>query len=192
MSLSFRWWEHLIISSSYKVCAHCKLLYWKECPYKGDKSGIYSKFLAQHIIWIFWISFPFVSSAKMSSQSRISCVFVWATDLVWTIYRCTRLSEWVGDQRCRHQGCWKARSQCCPSLLFLFISLLSPSHTCHLLAAVFFSVPALFSLCLLIIFSCKAFFFLTDSLFIHALCRPLVSSVQFNFSSIACSLLLLL
>lgn len=116
-------------------------------------------------------------------QSLESPAYLCLTDLVWTCHFCIRLSEWVGNQRCQHQGCWKACSQigmmdsCIPlsqknpnilSFCFSTASLslfsLSSSHACPLLATVFLSCCFLYPLWLLIIFSRDVFFSLTTFL----------------------------
>lgn len=132
------------------------------------------------MVWIFGVSFPLVSSAKVSSESRISCVFVcdWPGLNPPPLHQAVRVSRRSEMPTSRLlKGLLTAR--CDSSLhsplflfiyvLFLFLSSLFPPLSqpclwcmCFACCGVSLFVLSLFSLCLLIIFSRKAFFFLIN------------------------------
>lgn len=107
--------------------------------------------------WFECFRFPSPCSLLLTCHQRQespACLCV--TDLAWTLHRCTRLSERVGDQRRQHQGSWKARSQRCVTAPSVHLSpgltsrryasppLCSPLSRCHAcpsLAAVYLCLP---------------------------------------------------
>ncbi len=111
--------------------------------------------------WLEYFGFPSPwSLLPKCRQSQESPACLRATDLVWTLHRCTRLSERVGDQRCQHQGCCKVRSQRCLMAPSIHLSpILIPLLSVFLLLFILFlppSLPVMLVLCLLLCFSVRA------------------------------------
>lgn len=159
----------------------------------------------RHDCSILFTFYQYVLGFFFSCQSPESPAYLWLTDLVWTLHCCIRISECVGNQRCQHQGCWKAHLMdssilfspkslylmllffCCFFFSFFPLSQSCSSFACRCLSQFLFSAPSmvahyLFSQCVL---SLSLLFFLC------VFCRPLLGSSQFTFSGSSCGLSLL-
>lgn len=147
------------------------------------------------MVWIFRVSFPSLSSAKVSMESRISCMFVcnWPGLNPPPLHQAIRVSR-RGDghikatKRLASSAAWRLPPFTSLLFLYLFVlffsSFLPPlsqwrlSIACCCVSSVCaFSVLSMPAHSLV---SQKGFFFLNHFLFLCGLCRPLLAiSVHF-------------